>query len=154
MMGLKIPDDLFVLSTMTLATANQAGEAHAAPVYFAVRALPTPREFELIFFSAPDSRHGQDLANSSLASAAMYPETNHWQEIRGLQISGRVRLLKSGSEWNSAWEVFKAKFPFVAELENIIRRNALYAMQPTWVRLVDNRRGFGYKQEWTLDVDR
>jgi len=32
----------------------------------------------------------------------------------------------------------------------IVQRNALYVFSPTWVRLVDNRRGFGFKQEWDL----
>ena len=40
--------------------------------------------------------------------------------------------------------------PFVAALKPLIARNQLYVFTPTWLRLVDNRRGFGYKQEWTL----
>jgi len=35
-------------------------------------------------------------------------------------------------------------------LEEMVARNALYVFQPRWIRLVDNRRGFGFKQEWTL----
>ena len=87
--------DLLALSTMTLATANSSGQAHAAPVYFA--ALQSSRlSLELYFFSAPDSRHIQDLATNPHAAAAIYPETTGWEDIRGLQLEGSVRLLPEG----------------------------------------------------------
>jgi uncharacterized protein YhbP (UPF0306 family) len=53
-------------------------------------------------------------------------------------------------EWDHAWELYVAKFPFVMELKAIVERNTLYAFIPSWVRQVDNRRGFGFKQEWSL----
>jgi uncharacterized protein YhbP (UPF0306 family) len=142
--------DLLALSTMTLATANSSGEAHAAPVYFAALQSST-LSLELYFFSAPDSRHTQDLATNSHAAAAIYPETTGWEDIRGLQLEGSVRLLPEGIEWDAAWQVYLAKFPFTSTMKEIIAQNAFYAFHASWVRLIDNRLGFGYKQEWTLD---
>ena len=40
--------------------------------------------------------------------------------------------------------------PFVIQLEPVVARNEMYAFAPSWIRLVDNRRGFGFKQEWTF----
>jgi uncharacterized protein YhbP (UPF0306 family) len=37
-------------------------------------------------------------------------------------------------------------------MKAILQRNALYEYIPAWVRLVDNRRGFGFKQEWDLGI--
>ena len=42
------------------------------------------------------------------------------------------------------------KFPFVDAFKVIVARNVLFAFQPGWIRLVDNRKGFGFKQEWSF----
>lgn len=139
-------ENLLELSTMSLATCNQDGEPHAAPVYFAA-----DRELRFYFFSEPESRHGQDLAHNPRAAAAIYPEVSDWRAIHGLQMHGEARCLQPGAEWEHAWQVYRAKFPFVEALKEVLARNSLYVLRPSWLRLVDNRRGFGFKQEWRLD---
>ncbi len=142
---MRIPADLLSLSTMTLATTGADGDPHAAPVYFAA-----DTDLTLYFFSAPDSQHGQDLRHNPRAAAAIYPECFGWEDIRGLQLRGLVMRLDRGPAWEAAWAVYVAKFPFVAALKVIVAMNELYAFRPRWIRLVDNRRGFGFKQEWAL----
>jgi hypothetical protein len=137
--------DLLSLSTMTLATSSPGGDPHAAPVYFAA-----DETLRLYFFSDPQSQHSLDLSKNARAAAAIYPECRDWQEIRGLQLHGEVRPVPPGPEWDAAWKLYAVKFPFVTGLKAIVERNALYAFIPRWVRLVDNRRGFGFKQEWDL----
>lgn len=151
MKSAKFSSDLMNLYIMTLATANADGEAHAAPVYFAARQNPA-LPLELYFFSATDSRHAQDLMTNPRAAAAIYPETAGWEEIRGLQMHGTVSQLAIGEAWEAAWQVYLEKFPFTGDMKAIIAQNVLYALRPSWVRLVDNRQGFGFKQEWTLDA--
>ena len=138
-------DDLLLLSTMTLATADANGSPHAASVYFAA-----DQALHLYFFSAPDSLHSRHLAENPRAAGAIYPECHDWRDIRGLQLHGQVRLVPPGQEWDTAWELYVAKFPFVSELRDVVEQNALYAFNPSWIRLVDNHRGFGFKQEWNL----
>jgi uncharacterized protein YhbP (UPF0306 family) len=144
---------------MTLASVSAAGEAHAATVYFAaafpadlVAALEagTMGALKLYFFSDPKSQHGQDLATHPRCAATISPEVASWQEIHGLQLRGEARRLPRGTHWQAGWQCYQARFPFVAALKPLLRRNALYVFLPAWVRLVDNRRGFGFKQEWTL----
>ncbi len=130
---------------MTLATTGADGEAHAAAVYFAAA-----EDLKLYFFSAADSQHSLDLKLHPQAAAAIYPQATGWQAIRGLQLRGRAEMLPPGAEWQAAWEVYAGKFPFVKALKAIVLSNALYAFTPRWLRLVDNRRGFGFKQEWDL----
>jgi len=137
--------DLLAVSAMSLATVDGQGQAHAAPVYFAAG-----EQLCLYFFSDPASRHGQDLERDPHAAAAIYPECSGWQEIRGLQLHGEVQRLPPGSQWEAGWACYTAKFPFVVEMRAIVARNALYVFKPVWVRLVDNRQGFGFTQEWTL----
>lgn len=136
---------LLDIPTMTLATVSATGVPHAAPVYFA-----TSEALEFYFFSDPTSQHGRDLKANPLAAAAFFPESESWQSIHGVQMRGRARVLVRGPAWETAWEAYRRKFPFVSSLRAIVARNALYSFMPEWIRLVDNRRGFGYKQEWDL----
>jgi uncharacterized protein YhbP (UPF0306 family) len=63
---------------------------------------------------------------------------------------GKIHAVKEKAEWDIGWKYYAIKFPFVAELKAIVRQNTLYTFIPTWIRLVDNRRGFGHKEEWRL----
>lgn len=138
-------DDLLSVSTLTLATTGNDGEPHAAPVYFAVNA-----ELNFYFFSDPDSQHAQDIIHNPRAAAALYPACFDWRDIRGIQMRGLVRLVNNPAEWESAWNLYQLKFPFVSALREIVARNQLYSFSPDWIRLLDNRRGLGFKQEWQL----
>ncbi len=139
---------LFELSTLTLATVRADGRPHAAPVYFVA---DKEQPLRLYFFSSPDSQHSQDTAENIQAAAAIYPEGWGWEDIRGLQMSGRVKPVPRGQEWDRIWELYRGKFPFVNVLEEQVDQTQLYVFQPNWLRLVDNRKGFGYNQEWELD---
>ena len=139
-----LPADLLALPAMTLATTGSAGEPHAAAVYFAA-----DEALRLYFFSDPASQHSQDLAASPLAAVAIHPLVAGWQEIRGLQLRGRVRTVDPGSEWDQGWALYQAKFPFVVQLKEVLARTTLYVFEPDWARRVDNRQGFGFKEEKT-----
>ena len=140
------PPDLLALPAMTLATGGVEGAPHAAPVYFAA-----DENGRLYFFSDAASQHALDLQNGAArAAAAIHPLVSGWQEIRGLQLRGRVRVVPAGAEWERAWNLYQAKFPFVESLKSTVARSTLYAFEPDWVRLVDNRKGFGWKEEREL----
>jgi len=150
-MMITITDDLrelFQIATLTLATTGLSGEPYAASVYFVAILTENPWP-PVYFFSDPNSQHSQNLAQNPLAAAACYPECSDWQDIRGLQMRGEVHPVPKGPQWEGAWQHYQAKFPFVKSLEAVVARNSLYKFQPGWTRLVDNRRGFGFKQEWT-----
>jgi uncharacterized protein YhbP (UPF0306 family) len=136
--------DLLALDAMTLATQGAEGP-HAAPVFFAA-----DEALRLYFFSDPHSQHSLHLAQDPRAAVAFYPAAQDWNEIHGLQMQGQVRLLEQGAQWDQGWACYRAKFPFVDALKAVVAQNALYVFIPRWIRLVDNRRGFGFKQEWVL----
>jgi uncharacterized protein YhbP (UPF0306 family) len=140
-------------AVMTLATSNAAGEPHAAAVYFAAywqRQSPLVNELPIYFFSEPESRHSKDLGHNPGAAAEIHPAARHWREIHGLQLHGEVMRLAQGPDWEAGWDLYAAKFPFVKSMRLVVARNAMYRFQTSWLRLVDNRRGFGFKAEWSL----
>jgi hypothetical protein len=134
------------ITTMTIATVGETGEPHAAAVYFA-----SDKRLKLFFFSSPESAHTRDILADARAAVTIYPECRSWQDIRGLQLRGTVRQLAHGPDWERAWEIFAAKFPFIAELRPVVASNEFYVFEPFWLRLIDNRLGFGHKQEWRLE---
>ena len=139
------PPEYFALPALTLATIGPTGEPHAAPVYFAAGPLS-----QLYFFSETGSQHIQDLQARPTAAVSIHPVVSGYHEIRGLQLRGAVRPVPTGVEWDQAWQLYQAKFPFVAGLKELMVANTLFVFTPGWIRLLDNRRGFGYKEERSL----
>jgi uncharacterized protein YhbP (UPF0306 family) len=131
-------------TTMVLATRMPDGTPRTTPVFFAM-----DESLHLIFLSDPDSVHSRNLDASPHASAAMYPEESNWRKLRGVQMTGLARAL-DGSQAEAARRTYARRFPFVAELASAMAASRIYAFTPSWVRLIDNRRGFGFQQEWTL----
>ena len=133
---------LHTVTTMTLATSDGV-HPHAAPVYFA--ASP---DLDLYFFSDRDSLHSRQVRQDPQAAAAIYPDCQGWQDIRGLQIHGGICLVESPEIWEAAWRLYREKFPFVRALKTIVAQKQMYVLTPAWIRLVDNAQGFGFKQEY------
>ena len=116
-----------------------------APVFFAADA-----DLTCYFLSDPQTRHGQDIALVGRVAAAIYPDEPDWQRLRGIQLTGSVRLLEEAEPRAHAWTTYAGRFPVVADLSEAVARSGLYALTPDWLRLVDNRRGFGFRREWRL----
>jgi len=131
-------------TAFTLATLNDDASPRATPLFFA-----TDDRFCLYFLSEVGSRHAQNLAREPRAGAAIFPMVGHWSEIRGLQIQGRVSRLE-GSGRETALELYARRFPFITDLGDAVQLSEMLQLTPSWIRLIDNRRGFAFKQEWTL----
>ncbi len=132
-------------STLTLATVNVHGMPQSAPLFFAAQ-----DDGSLVFVSSAKSAHSLNVAATGRAAATVHHETWNWNEIAGVQMEGEVRLIAAGLEREKAWEVYTAKFPFVTEFESEVSRSEFYRFTPKWVRLIDNRVRFGYKEEIEL----
>jgi uncharacterized protein YhbP (UPF0306 family) len=134
-------------TTLTLATVSADGRPQAAPVFFAETA-----DLALIFISEQKSRHSQNIRQNSRVAAAIYADGQSWQSIRGIQLEGVCTAL-SGKAAQAARTVYLAKYPFIAEnklLAVIFNLVTFYQITPTWIRLIDNSRDFGHKEELTL----
>lgn len=144
----EILEGLLGLTTMTIATSGSDAEPHAAAVYFVC-----DNQLNFFFFSSPQSQHSGDISDQPRVAVTIHPECFEWQDIHGLQVRGAITPVKGRSEWQQAWELYQIKFPFVSDLKEILSRNLLHKFRPDWIRLVDNRRGFGFKQEWVYHQD-
>ncbi len=137
--------ELLALPVMTLATTGTNREPNAAAVYFAADSAS-----RLYFFSETTSQHARNLEADPRAAVTIQPLVSGYREIRGLQLRGRVRPVPPGPEWDAAFALYQAKFPFVSELKEEVAQNQLFVFTPAWLRLLDNRVAFGYKEEKDL----
>ena len=137
-------------STLTLATSDDTGP-WAAPVYYAFL------DGNFYFFSSPQSRHIQQASESGKAAASVFHQADSWQEIRGIQMTGTVRRIRSIPLSLQVIAAYLKRFPFTREFfprhpspdaEAFFSRfkARLYAFCPTEAYYIDNRLGFGNRQ--------
>ena len=150
-----VRDLLEAHGTVTLATLGPEGP-WAATVFFA-----SDVALNLYFVTDPRTRHGRDMAGGGPVAAAVNRDIRTWDEVLGLQMSGRASVLADEAR-DRALALDLRKFPDVARLferprdaheeviANRLRRTAFWCLSPAWVRVVDNRRGFGWKAEYEL----
>ena len=139
--------------SLTLATWGPEGP-WAAAVYFAADGL------SLYFLSDPASRHCRDLTADPRVAATVHEDVPSWQDIRGVQLSGQAEAVSTEAEAARGWDSYLAKFPFVSGLRTadgfeIMGRAVtarLYRITPDHLFFLDNRAGFGGRQE--LDLTR
>jgi uncharacterized protein YhbP (UPF0306 family) len=136
-------EELIHLTTMTIATIGVDGSPHAAAVYYAC-----DDQINIYFFSDAESQHTLDISHEPRAAITVSGEHDGWQKIHGLQMRGIITAIQSKGEWQKAWDLYQTKFPFVINLQEIVVINQMYVFKPHWIRLIDNRKGFGFKQEW------
>ena len=98
----------------------------------------------LIFTSDPDTKHIEDIVrrNDYWVAGAIALETKMIGKIRGIQFTGRMRLLE-GMELKVAKKIYLEKFP-IARLSRLY----LWGLQPEYIKMTDNRLGFGKKLIW------
>lgn len=141
-------------STMALATANE-DIPWAAPVYYVFY------KSTFFFFSNPESRHIREAVESGQASATIYPLADTWQGIRGIQMSGHIKIVSPGLTAIQAVRAYIEKFSFTKEffkpgqaldLESFGKqfRVRLYRLVPRLVYYLDNQIRFGFREEITL----
>jgi uncharacterized protein YhbP (UPF0306 family) len=130
--------------TMVLAV-NIDNAPWVAPVYF-IYIQPG-----IYFFSSPRSMHIQALRECRQTAGAIYAESDRWQHIHGLQMTGRVEEILSLPEKLRITTRYLIKFPFARELMSaeldrigkLSQKVSLYVFRPTETHCTDNRLGFG-----------
>jgi uncharacterized protein len=138
--------------TMTLGTCFQ-DVPWAATVFYA------SDDLKLYFFSVPDSRHCQNLAANPRVAATIQEDYKNWQEIKGIQLEGRVTLVDSLAEKAKAMAVYARKYPEVIKLftnpssgvfYQAFLKVKFYCVVPEKVFYIDNAQGFGKRQELVM----
>jgi uncharacterized protein YhbP (UPF0306 family) len=136
-------------NTMTLGTSH-GDIPWAATVFYASDGL------RLYFFSAPDSRHCQNLTANPLVAVTIQEDYRDWRKIKGIQLEGKVVLVDSLLEKGKAMTVYARKYPEVMKLftnptsgvfYKAFLKVKFYCVVPERVFYIDNEQGFGKRQE-------
>jgi uncharacterized protein len=152
----QIVDYLQDHNTMTLATS--AGNVPwAATVFYA------SDDLRIYFFSAPDSRHCQNLSANSRVAVTIQEDYKDWREIKGIQLEGKVVLVDGVLEKAKAMTIYARKYPEVIKLFSdpasgvfykAFLKVKFYCVVPEKLFFIDNEQGFGKRQELVLDGQR
>ena len=141
--------------TLTLATCS-GNRPNAASLYYASDA-----ELNLYFVSDPDTRHATELIANSNVAVTINADSVPWRQLRGLQIRGRASPVPA-TKRDDALALYLERFDDIAALfaapagsqerkiADRLASGTFFKIVPRWVRVIDNREGFGFRQE--LDI--
>ncbi len=138
-------------NTLTLATEHD-GVPWATSLFYA------NDNWMLYFLSEPGTRHAQYLAGNSRVAATISEDYTNWREIKGIQLEGACQQVTDPIGTARALMIYAKKFPFIGdflrapqELGQALSKAKWYRIKPSWIRLVDNTRGFGWKEAIQLE---
>ncbi|MEU8764735.1 pyridoxamine 5'-phosphate oxidase family protein [Streptomyces sp. NPDC048659] len=143
----RLREALAAHTTLSLAYADEDGPGACAVLY------AVSDTGGLVFLTARSTRHGVALARQ--APEARVAFTAHrdgqaWPSLTGVQGRG-LCVRASGETLAAARAAYARRYPFVAttgRLARALSRADHWEIRPTWLRLVDNGRGFGHRTEW------
>ena len=139
-------------NTMTLGTC-QEDVPWAATVFYASDGL------RLYFFSAPDSRHCQNLAVNPRVAVTIQEDYHDWRIIKGIQLEGKVAAVNSLIEKGRAMAAYARKYPEIMKiftnpssgvLYQAFLKVKFYCVVPERIFYIDNEQGFGKRQELVI----
>lgn len=122
---------------MTLATVSPQG-AYCTNLFYAY----IPQRNIFVFTSDEKTRHYTEMTANPSVGASIVLETRTVGNIQGLQLQGCVRLAEV-DEHQAARAAYLKRFPYA-----IVADLTLWVLEPTFMKLTDNRLGFGKKLLW------
>lgn len=105
-------------------------------------------ENSLVFTTGGDTRHGKEFGLNTLVAGTVVLETMVIGRIRGIQFQGIVSE-PEGELLSKAKRAYLLRFPVAALMDT-----RLWVVKLTYLKMTDNRLGFGKKLVWTHDSRR
>jgi uncharacterized protein YhbP (UPF0306 family) len=105
-------------------------------------------ENALVFTSDLNTRHGKEFQVNKVVSGTVVLETLIVGKIRGIQFTGEISMAEDDL-LKKAKRSYLRRFP-VAALMN----TNLWVVRLTYIKMTDNRLGFGKKLIWEKDVSK
>jgi len=96
----------------------------------------------LVFTTGKDTRHGKEFLINPLVAGSVVFETMVIGKIRGIQFQGIVSEPEGELSSRAKWAYLK-KFPPAALMDT-----HLWVVKLTYIKMTDNRFGFGKKLIW------
>jgi len=127
-------------NVLTIATAvdNEPWCANCFYVYL-------EEENTLVFTTGNDTRHGKEFAKNPLVAGSVVLETLAIGKIRGIQFQGIVSEPQGEMLSKARWAYLK-RFPLA-----VLMDTHLWIVKLTYIKMTDNRLGFGKKLIWSGD---
>jgi len=140
----RILEELEQHTVLTLAVNGDEGP-HAVSLMYAHEG------FNIYWLSDPKARHSAYLESGSSASVTIASQHTDFREIRGLQLTGDAHRISGSAEEATGFRLLVARYPFLkkfgaGKLARHLGAAAIYAFRPATMTLIDNTRGFGFKQ--------
>jgi uncharacterized protein YhbP (UPF0306 family) len=129
-------------NTVALATVDEHGAVSIAPLFYLV-----DDDLSLFWVSSPSSLHSRNLKKLPRVAATVYRQTESWNDIRGVQMRGLVRVITDRRRRRLLIKSYSERFSLGALFLPAINRCSLYEFRPDFFRFIDNSKGFGYKFE-------
>jgi uncharacterized protein len=103
-------------------------------------------ENALVFTSDYDTRHGQEFLKNNRVAGSVVLETLVIGKIRGIQFQGIISEPENDL-LSRAKTAYLRRFPVAALMDT-----RLWIVRLTYIKMTDNRLGFGKKLIWTADL--
>ena len=97
-----------------------------------------------VFTSDEETRHIQDVKEQNKVAASIVLETSTIGKIQGLQITGILEIPEGGLK-QRVKKAYLKQFPYA-----VLMKTTLWVLKPNFLKLTDNRLGFGKKLIWTV----
>jgi uncharacterized protein YhbP (UPF0306 family) len=136
----KITDFIEEHHVLTLATSaeNRPYCANCFYVYL--------KDENLFVFTSDDAtKHVRDVAVNNCVAGSVVLETSTVGKIQGIQFTGRM-FLPADEQAQKAHHKYMFKYPFAT-----LMNTQLWVLEPDFIKLTDNRLGFGKKVIWKKD---
>ncbi len=127
---------------------SDAGEPACCAVWFAAAA-----DLTLYYVTSYKTHHGTVLRPGGQVAFTVQKDEQDWRSIQGVQGKGYCTPV-TPDQRDTAWQTYSKRFPFViqpfADLAQALSAITLWSILPGWMRLIDNTKGFGHKEELLL----
>ena len=97
-----------------------------------------------VFTSDDETKHVQDVAANQKVAGSVVLETSTVGKIRGIQFRGTMKIPENELA-SKAKMAYLKRFPFA-----ILMKTSLWIVQVNYIKMTDNRLGFGKKIIWEI----
>lgn len=140
-----VQDYLCDHNVLNISTHGESGPWSAA-VFYAHEGL------DFYFMTNPATQHGTDMTSAGVMAGSIHEDYASWREIKGIQMRGRVWVVRQGTQKKRGLKAFFRKFCFAEAflrggipdaLRDRMRNIELFCFRPDLVLWLDNSTGFG-----------
>lgn len=101
----------------------------------------------ILFLSNERTRHAKMMYRNSATAGTISDQNNDVKTLQGVQFSGDIYLLEN-EKMSDARKIYEAKYPFTQG-----GTEPIWELRFTHLKLTDNSKGFGNKQEWLSETE-